>query len=136
MTSLPRIGLPSQLVGCIPDGLPTPDAAAFGELDTALTRYYVLNGIVPGHVIGEKQAAADRLLFAHLRTPGEVEFRATIEFMHAASGLPWDWCVTWAYLDVFTQVQGGLMVFSDFKSREEYIEDTRLAAVDKLRGAA
>ncbi|HEY2682167.1 MAG TPA: hypothetical protein VGI93_01550 [Steroidobacteraceae bacterium] len=142
--ALPQIGLPSQLIGCIPDGLPVPDASAVGELDTVLTRYYVLNDIVDDEVVGIEQAAVDRTQFAHLRTPGEVEFGAMVEFMHLASGLIYDtetgdikaalpraWCATWAYLEEFAQVQAGLLTeFSDLRSREDYIETLRLIAVD------
>jgi hypothetical protein len=130
--TMPCVALPSQLVGCIPDGLPVPERTAFSRLDDALVRYYVLNGISDADDAGIDSAvtADDRERYGHLRTLGMVEPNGRmIEFMQRASQLPRAWCVTWIYLNDFAEVSAGAIPGVD---REEYVQEAFETAVRSL----
>jgi hypothetical protein len=108
--TMPCVALPSQLVGCIPDGLPVPERTAFSRLDDALVRYYVLNGISDADDAG-------------------IDSAVTAEFMQRASQLPRAWCVTWIYLNDFAEVSAGAIPGVD---REEYVQEAFETAVRSL----
>jgi hypothetical protein len=124
-----RVARPSRLLDCIPDGLPTPPESAFAQLNNAQDRYFTLNRLTD-KLVSEEQAVADREQFAHLHECGVISFGPMVEFLHLATGLPWGWCVTWAYLDAFA-VANNVVALAGV-DRETFIEEHYRAALQLL----
>jgi len=90
------------------DGLVAPPEQAVPALDNALQRYLAMNCVTHG-VIPHGQVLRDRTAHYHLYErydAGRSKFDVAkqLEFMHAVSGLPRDWCAYWIYMDWLTVI--------------------------------
>lgn len=91
-------------------GLVAPPAQAVDTLDDALQRYLAMNCATCG-IVPFGQVLRDRTNFIHLYDPAylgqpRTDVRKQLEFMHAVTGLPKDWCAYWIYMDWLMVIAG------------------------------
>jgi hypothetical protein len=82
------------------------------EMEQAYCRWMAFAGLLGDHDYDDlSQTHFDRTRFAHLQAPEGADvplgFRATIEFLHAVSGLRKDWCAAWLYREFVDAVAAG-----------------------------
>ncbi len=82
------------------------------EMEHAYCRWMAVVGLLDDDAHDDlSQTHFDRKRFAHLQAPEDADvslgFRATVEFLHAVSGLRKDWCAAWLYRELVDAVAAG-----------------------------
>jgi hypothetical protein len=95
-------------------GLSSVPSHKIPEIEHAYCRWMAFVGLLDDDDHDDaSQTHFDRKHFAHLQAPEDADvplgFRATVEFLHAVSGLRKDWCAAWLYRELVDAVAAGTM---------------------------